>query len=1336
MELTHACGKAPVNLCCEQCPYYLVWGTKVSLTWSREERRAFFLRPKTKVPVRCGDRLGRRPHDSKKVAPRARKMDRSRAAPVCNSPVRGPRPSRRKERMLVHSRGGARMTGLPPVVHGVSVPVTPGNLARGLKTDRPERRSQFVAPSKDTRSGLPESSRLRRDGFEERIPVEDGAGTKMSVSMTLDTKVTRTSRKHTTQVRREGESVALAEEFCEEAARCSKPTRPQAVERETEYIIFVPQKNPPCPVCHELFDNASRLLAHFEQRHRGCKARFQCEKCGRSDGRLHSVLIHSGRCKGVVPRPSGNFKCCECPKSFKSKSGLSQHKRHVHPKLRNEERISQAVKRPGQRGVHRSCWSEEEVASLEVLYLEVKDQKAYCKLIAERLLTKTSKQVSDKIRDLKKRGKWNPVPPTVGSASDVALRLKGPPEEKTRVREVELLLKNAWLRGKIKTSEIPDAAVILEKWACGENVADQVEDVTVDFLVSCLPDPKSPAKKERVRKDKRKDFRVSRRRRCRQYEYAQVQNLFKNDRAKAAKFILDGKLDQMCQLEIADVESFYRQKLEVRRPFENLGQFKGFCMANNGPFRKPIKRKEVVRCLSGMNPKTAPGPDSVSVGDLRRRDPECRQVTCLFNLWYATGIIPGVAKGCRSTLIPKSTDPQALKELGNWRPITVAPVISRLFSKVLVGRLQKACPLNLRQKGFTSTAGCSENIEVVKSVLKLAKLRRKELGLVFIDIAKAFDSVSHEHILWILRDRGLDEHVVKVIGATLDGACTQFRVKKGLTDPIRFLSGVKQGDPLSPILFNIAVDPLISELDVSDNGFRIGRSSLSALAFADDLAVIGRSWDAVKGSLEIVEAFCSLSGLEIQPKKCHGLFISPGVDSFLVNNCPPWKVGLDSIHLIEPGTEEKYLGIKLDPWRGLGKFESLRELDGWLLRTGKAPLKPEQKIDLLKFFILPRLLYLADHLDANSSSLVPVDDLVRSHVKKWLHLPACTTNSLLYCRTRDGGLGIMRLERLVPWIQIRRLWRLVNSEDRIVVKILRKGRGQAKFDSLWKRLNGPGDSPDIFRNVEGSSGRTMNPLVKLCDYRDEELKRWCSLSCQGSGSEYFKNDRLSNAWLLDRKGFTSRSFITALKMRSNTIPSREFLYRGLKNKDRSCRVCHAKFESLSHILGQCWLVKRIRLKRHNDICEILAREAKARGWKVYNEPRLEDPGGQLRKPDLIFVKDKTAVVLDVTVRFEYKLSLEKAREEKVLRYQGLVDEVKRLTGSEDILFRGFPVGCRGKWIGDNDRTLEILQTPKTRRREIAKLISRRAILLSADMVLKFTNSGSQGAGESSETPGI
>ncbi|KFQ83395.1 hypothetical protein N337_03181, partial [Phoenicopterus ruber ruber] len=193
--------------------------------------------------------------------------------------------------------------------------------------------------------------------------------------------------------------------------------------------------------------------------------------------------------------------------------------------------------------------------------------------------------------------------------------------------------------------------------------------------------------------------------------------------------------------------------------------------------------------------------------------------------------------------------------------------------------------------------------------------------------------------------------------------------------------------------------------------------------------------------------------------------------------------------------------------------------------------------------------------------------------------------------------------------------------------------------------------------------------------------------------------------------------------RANVCPTREFLARGRQEMQiKSCWHCLAENVSTAHMIGCCPAGQDARIKRHNQICELLANEARKKEWVVFQETQLKDKHLELYKPDSIFVKGDQAFVVDVTVRYESKpASLANVAAEKAKKYEHLKDRVQELTSANTIKFMGFPLGARGKWYHGNYELLTELGLSTSRREKVARSLSRRALFTSVDNVHIFAS---------------
>jgi len=181
---------------------------------------------------------------------------------------------------------------------------------------------------------------------------------------------------------------------------------------------------------------------------------------------------------------------------------------------------------------------------------------------------------------------------------------------------------------------------------------------------------------------------------------------------------------------------------------------------------------------------------------------------------------------------------------------------------------------------------------------------------------------------------------------------------------------------MSPLLFNFALDPLIQKLENEGRGFVTDSEPITAMAFADDLVILSSSLEGMSHNLAILERFSELTGMQVQPGKCHSFFIDASGGSVAINNCPPWRLAGRPIHMIGPTESVRYLGIEVNPWRGIFSRDWVAQAKNCTQVIGSAPLDPIDKVSLLCDYALPRLIFGADHCMATVKTLTEVDGIV------------------------------------------------------------------------------------------------------------------------------------------------------------------------------------------------------------------------------------------------------------------------------------------------------------------------------------------------------------------------
>ncbi|XP_031696764.1 uncharacterized protein LOC116378997 [Anarrhichthys ocellatus] len=174
----------------------------------------------------------------------------------------------------------------------------------------------------------------------------------------------------------------------------------------------------------------------------------------------------------------------------------------------------------------------------------------------------------------------------------------------------------------------------------------------------------------------------------------QVSMLRKDGGKTLAKLVLDGQMGQQCPVPLKKVTSVFKSRWGLVRPFHGLGKFKGFGKIDNRGFCYLITSLEVYSHLRCIKNRTAPGPDGITKGALQIWDPKGVKLAHMFSTWLVSGILPKDFRHCRTSLIPKTSVVSLLSDINQWRPITIASIVLRLFSRVLTKRMTGSCPLH------------------------------------------------------------------------------------------------------------------------------------------------------------------------------------------------------------------------------------------------------------------------------------------------------------------------------------------------------------------------------------------------------------------------------------------------------------------------------------------------------------------------------------------------------------------------------------------------------------------------------------------------------------------
>lgn len=124
-----------------------------------------------------------------------------------------------------------------------------------------------------------------------------------------------------------------------------------------------------------------------------------------------------------------------------------------------------------------------------------------------------------------------------------------------------------------------------------------------------------------------------------------------------------------------------------------------------------------------------------------------------------------------------------------------------------------------------------------------------------------------------------------------------------------------------------------------------------------------------------------------------------------------------------------------------------------------------------------------------------------------------------------------------------------------------------------------------------------------------------------------------------------------------------------------CRRCY-KSKTLGHVIGECLTGKLNRIQGHDKIVQLVADKCIEASLLTAREQAFDTEEGTLR-PDLVVLFGQSALIMDVTIRFEQAKSFAEAASEKVAKYERIFQEVKRCMGASSAEVLPLVFGSRG-----------------------------------------------------------
>ena len=286
-----------------------------------------------------------------------------------------------------------------------------------------------------------------------------------------------------------------------------------------------------------------------------------------------------------------------------------------------------------------------------------------------------------------------------------------------------------------------------------------------------------------------------------------------------------------------------------------------------------LTQEEFLQAVKRMKKGKATGPDGIPA-EVWKHSQLAKEELYFFlrGLWQAEEVPKNFAL-CAFVMLYKK---DSKNDCANYRALGLLNHSYKILTICLLNRLVKETSWFLSdwQSGFRPGRGCRDNVLLLRVIYDQVIPRKSKCVVTFIDFAAAFDSVSHKYIDKALGNAGASRKTRAIFRAIYQAAQGAARIrsvdgKVYISKTFDVKRGVIQGDIISPILFILALDQLVQQVDTGGEGVSVGTiRELRVLGYADDAAMAEYSADQLSERLtEFADKALSETDMKVKLSK-------------------------------------------------------------------------------------------------------------------------------------------------------------------------------------------------------------------------------------------------------------------------------------------------------------------------------------------------------------------------------------------------------------------------------------------------------------------------------------
>lgn len=435
--------------------------------------------------------------------------------------------------------------------------------------------------------------------------------------------------------------------------------------------------------------------------------------------------------------------------------------------------------------------------------------------------------------------------------------------------------------------------------------------------------------------------------------------------------------------------------------------------------------------------------------------------------FFASGCLLREVNATAIALIPKVQNPKKLKD---YRPISCCNTIYKCISKIIANRIKPVLPHRRckQQTAFVEGRRIGDNILLAQELLRnYHRDQGRPRCALKVDLMKAYDTVRWDFVLAVLRTIGFPNKVVQWIMECVTTTRFSVMINGELNGFFPGGRGLRQGDPMSPYLFVLAMEAFSGLMNsmVSEGKLKFhwkcDKEKISHLCFADDLLIFCKGEiHSVSCVAQCLEVFRQLSGLSPNPDKSNvfmcGIAANVGeqILSLLGYNAGCLPV--------------RYLGVPLISSRLKGS--DCRALVDRIIARAKSwtcrALSYAGRLQLVKIILFAIQVYRSSIFILPKAVIKQIEQTLRAFLWKGSDLStrgAKVAWEYVCLPKKEGGLGLRGLEEWNRAAMLKHLWHICTDKEQSVWSSwIRTHLIRAK--NLWE-LKIPGECTWAWRKI-------------------------------------------------------------------------------------------------------------------------------------------------------------------------------------------------------------------------------------------------------------------------------